>query len=380
MKITSIRVAGLRGATPEGGWANEIARSDVIHTLVAVHTDDGVTGIGSVFSSEELVRAAVHLLEPILLGMDPREPERIGQTLSAHTFWMGRGGAVAHAISGIDIALWDILGKITEQPVSRLLGGIYRSRVTPYASVLIQDPDPLAEHLLALADEGFRAFKIGWGRFGRLDRCYDEDVVRAARRAIGPAALLAVDAGASDAFWAQSLKWATRTASMLAEYDVAWFEEAIVPDDIDSYVALRASSHTPIAGGEVFTRRQDFARFIKAGAFDIVQPDTTKGGGLSESRRVAWFAEEHGVKLIPHGWNTAVGLAADLQLAASLAHTDLVEYRTGSAYIDDLPTTPFRLDADGMLAIPERAGLGIELDPDAVERYSPGHDLFELRP
>ena len=164
---------------------------------------------------------------------------------------------------------------------------------------------------------------------------------------------------------------------MLAEYDIAWFEEALRPDDLDGYVALRQRSTVPIAGGEVLTRRQDFLRFLSAGAFDIVQPDTTKGGGLSESRRVAWFADAVGAKFIPHGWNTAIGLAADLQLASALPGTDLVEYKTGSGYIDELVVGGFTLDSDGMLAVPAGPGLGVDFDVDALDRFSPGHGLFD---
>jgi D-galactarolactone cycloisomerase len=126
----------------------------------------------------------------------------------------------------------------------------------------------------------------------------------------------------------------------------------------------------PIAGGEVLTRRQAFRPWLEAGAFDIVQPDVTKVGGLSEQRRIAWMARDHGVKLIPHGWNTAVGLASDLQLASALPDTDLVEYLTGSPFIDEIAAGGWRLDADGMLAIPDRPGLGVEIDPDALARYS----------
>lgn len=376
MRIIDIRVAGLRGATPEGGWTHEHKPDDVIHTLIAVHTDEGVTGIGSVFTSEALVRAALAVLEPLFLGANALEPERVAQTLNQNTFWMGRGGAITHTISGIDIALWDILGKATGQPVGRLLGGVYRDRVRPYASLLIEDPSPLTDKLVALADQGFTAFKLGWGDFGRRDAGYDEAVVRTARSVLGDEAILAIDAGGSDAFWSSRYKWALRTANMLASYNVDWFEEALPPDDVEGYAALRMASTVAISGGEVITRRQDFSKYFKAGAFDIVQPDTTKGGGLSESRRVAWLAEEFGVRFIPHGWNTAVGLAADLHLCAALPHGELVEYRTGSAYIDELTVGGFVLGADGTLPVPERAGLGIELDPDALERYSPGNTLL----
>lgn len=378
MKITDIRAAGLRGATPKGGWAQELKVSDIVHTLIAVHTDEGVSGVGSVFSSEALVRAALDVLKPLCLGDDPREPDRVSQTLHENTFWLGRGGAITHTISGIDIALWDILGQVTGLPVGMLLGGRYRDRVRPYASVLIEADANLADNLGTLAGQGFTAFKIGWGSFGRLSDAVDEGAVRTAREAVGPEALLAVDAGGSDAFWNNGFKWAARTADMLASYDVAWFEEALRPDDIHGYVALRGVSRVPIAGGEVLTRRQDFVRFMSAGAFDIIQPDTTKAGGLSESRRVGWLAETFGVRMIPHGWNTAVGLAADLHLASSMPDADLVEYKTGSAYIDDLVGGGFRLDEDGMLAVPAGPGLGVGLDPDALERFAPDHGLFDV--
>jgi len=228
----------------------------------------------------------------------------------------------------------------------------------------------LADELLPLKEQGFRAFKIGWGPFGRRDAATDEAIVYAAREAVGDDCLLMVDAGASDAFWPQGYKWALRTADMLAEYEVAWFEEPLPPDALDDYVALRRQCRVPIAGGEVLTRRQSFQTWLRAGAFDIVQPDSTKVGGLSESRRIAWMAEENGARMIPHGWNTAVGLAADLQLASAFARMDLVEYLTGSPFIDELVQEPWKLDAEGMLAIPERPGLGIGIDLKVLAELS----------
>ncbi|HEY2016306.1 MAG TPA: mandelate racemase/muconate lactonizing enzyme family protein, partial [Bryobacteraceae bacterium] len=144
MKILEIRSAGLRHGTPQGGWSNEIQPEDCVHTLVAVFTDEGITGWGSCFTNDELVRGALHLLEPLYRGENPLEPERVSEKLQANTFWMGRGGSITHTISGIDIALWDILGKVTGQPVGRLLGGRYRERVRPYASLLMQEPAALA--------------------------------------------------------------------------------------------------------------------------------------------------------------------------------------------------------------------------------------------
>jgi D-galactarolactone cycloisomerase len=376
MKIREIRCAGLRGATPEGGWSNELRPEDCVHTLIAVHTDEGAVGLGSVFTNDALVRASLAILEPLFRGENALEPERVTEKLNQHMFWLGRGGAITHTISGIDIALWDLLGKATGQPVGRLLGGRYRERVQPYASILMDEPQKLHDHLQAVKAKGFRAFKIGWGPFGRHNAATDVAIVKAAREAVGAESRLMVDAGASDAFWAQGYKWALKTSKMLADYDVAWFEEALCPDALEDYVELRKQSPVPIAGGEVLTRRQSFQPWLEARAFDIVQPDVTKVGGISEERRIAWMAQEHGVRFIPHGWNTAVGLAADLQLASAFAATDLVEYLTGSPFIDDITVGGWQLDSDGMLAIPSAPGLGLELDRDMVQHYSNSSDLF----
>src|SRR5439155_1637615 len=213
-----------------------------------------------------LVQAGLRLLEPLYEGENPLEPERVSEKLHANTFWMGRGGSITHAISGIDIAMWDILGKATGQPVGRLLGGRYRDRVRPY-------------------------------------------------------------------------------------------EEPLQPDNLHDFVLLRNSSPVLIAGGEVLTRRQSFTPWLEQRAFDIVQPDVTKVGGISEERRIAWMAQECGVRFIPHGWNTALGLAADLQLASAFADTDLVEYLNGSPFIDKIAAAGWHLDAEGMLAIPALPGL-----------------------
>lgn len=369
MRIRTIDVVGLTGATPEGGWSTELRPEDSVHTLVIVRTDEGLTGVGSVFTNAALVRAALAVMEPLYRDENALEPERVSEKLHQHTFWLGRGGSLTHAISGIDIALWDILGQATGQPVGRLLGGRYRERVLPYASLLMDQPDALREHLQRIAERGFRAFKIGWGPFGRVSHDLDEEIVSAAREAVGPEARLMVDAGGSDAFWTNGLKWALRTAEMLAAYDVAWFEEALSPDALDDYVALRQQATVPISGGEVLTRRQAFLPWIQAGAFDIVQPDVTKVGGISEERRIGWMAQEHGIRFIPHGWNTAIGLAADLHLASAFPGTDLVEYIDGSPYVDEIVAEPWRLDEEGMLRIPDGPGLGVTLDMEAVARY-----------
>ncbi len=376
MKIRKIRAVGLRGATPEGGWSEELKPDDSVHTLVAVITDEGLTGFGSAFTNDDLVRAALAILEPLYKGENPLEPERVTEKLRQNSFWMGRGGSITHAISGVDIALWDILGKATGQPIGRLLGGRYRDKVRPYASVLMREPAEMKEVLSKLKREKFSAFKIGWGPFGVSSFQKDRILIQAAREAVGPDSLLMVDGGGSNAFSTHTFKWALRTAHMLADYNVYWFEEPMKPDALEDHILLRQQVAVPIAGGEVLTRRQSFLPWLQGHAYDIVQPDVTKVGGITESRRIAWMAQDNGARMIPHGWNTAVGLAADLQLASAFSDTDLVEYIAGSAYVDEIPAKPWELDADGMLDIPDGPGLGVDFNMDAIAKYTPGQKLL----
>ena len=316
--------------------------------------------------------AGLEVLKPLFLGENALEPERVTEKLHQNTFWMGRGGTLTHVISGIDIALWDILGKVLGQPVGRLLGGTYQTRVKPYCSVLMEEPAVMRDVVAKYRAQGFKAFKIGWGPFGRRDNFkLDEAIVEAARETIGTDAQLLVDAGASDAHWPHGLKWAMRTAEMLKDYDVGWFEEALKPDALEDFCHLRRVSPVPIAGGEVLTRRQSFIPWLARGAFDIVQPDATKVGGISEQRRIAWLAQDFGICYVGHGWNTALGVAADLQLAAALPGVDLVEFIGGSAYVDGILTEPFKLDPEGYLAIPQLPGLGVTLDREKIARYTP---------
>ena len=370
MKIADVRLTGLVGATVEGGWAEELVPQDNVHTIVEVVADDGRVGVGSVFTSKDLVAGGVKLLRPFLAGERADEPARVSEKLRQHTFWQGRGGSVEHAISGIDIALWDLFGKVVNQPVARLLGGCYRDRIKPYGSLLFDEPDPLREKLTQAVARGFKAIKLGWKPFGRRDAKTDELLVRTAREAVGPGVELMVDAGGSDAYWPHGYKWALRTAHMLAAYGVVWFEEALPPDDLAGFVELRRHSPVPITTGEVLTRRQSFWPYIQQRAVDIIQPDCTKCGGVGESWRIAWMAYEHGVQFVPHGWNTAIGLAADLQLVAAIPVASYVEFLSPSPYIDRLIKDPFRPNAEGMLTIPlDRPGLGVELDPDALREF-----------
>ena len=226
--------------------------------------------------------------------------------------------------------------------------------------------------------EAFEQSRWGWRPFGRRDRAFDEQLIRIARSVVGDHVELMVDAGGSEQYWPHGTNWARNTASMLADYGIVWFEEALPPDDIDGFVELTRTSPVPISGGEVLTRRQSFQPFLERRCFDIVQPDVTKCGGLSEFRRIAQMAQDQNIQVVPHGWNTAVGLAADLQIAAFLPNAHYVEYLTPCAYIEDLTSKPFTLDNEGFLPIPNSPGLGIDIDLDCLGKYCPNRIEFRL--
>lgn len=369
MKIKQIRTLALGGATNDHGWPGGTDPNTQYNTLVEVQTDEGITGLGSCYTTRPLVEGALKTLWPLLENESALEPERVTEKLRQSMFWLGRGGSVEHAISGIDIALWDVLGKAVNQPVARLLGGYYRDRIKPYASILFEEPGLLHDKLLEQVGRGFRAIKMGWRPFGRVSRQYDEVLISTARKAVGDQVELMVDAGGSEQFWPHGVCWARETARMLGNYGVTWFEEALRPDDVQGFKELRQTSPVLVATGEVLTRRQSFSPFIVERAVDVIQPDVTKCGGLSEGRKIAWMAYEHGVQLVPHGWNTGIGVAADLALSASMPVAKWVEFQTGVPYIEDIIIPKFELDAEGMLQIPQRPGLGIELNPDAMAKY-----------
>ncbi len=370
MKIDRIRTIPLLGETPDTGWAQQTDRQECLHTLIEITADSGLVGYGSCFTSQALVDAALELLRPYLHGESAIEPERVSEKLLQSTFWQGRGGSVAHAISGIDVAHWDLLGKACGQPVARLLGGYYRDRIKAYGSLLFDEPAKLIDKLNAATSRGFKALKLGWNGFGRVSSAYDELLVKTARETVGPDVEIMVDAGGSEQYWPHGYKWAVETARMLKDYQITWFEEALAPDDLEGYKKLREHAPLPISTGEVLTRRQSFLPWLEQGAVDIIQPDCTKCGGLSEARRIAWMASDHNILMVSHGWNTAIGLAADLALAAAMPVARYVEYITPSPYIEEIVLVPFVLDSDGMLPIPTAPGLGIELNQDGLARLS----------
>lgn len=379
MIITAVRTHVLKSPLSQPfafsqGWVN--TRSA---TLVEVRTDSGITGWGEAFSQgleapEISAMAIERALQPLLSGADPLDIEVLWHRMYHATRDFGRKGSVVAAISAIDIALWDIAGKHYGVPVAKLLGGAFRNSVQPYATGFYRiegqgEAARLADEALQHFDAGFRAMKIKLG-FGVDD---DIAVMRAVGRAVeGKGVTLMVDTN-----HAYGRAEALRLGRVLDEYDMRWYEEPVVPEDIDGYIELRQKLRTPIAGGENEHTLYGYGELLGRRAVDIAQPDIGSCGGISAVRHIATIAQAHGIEINPHVWGSAVAQAASLQVLAALpvthhslyAREPILEYdRSLHPFRRELVTEPIEI-TDGRVQIPDLPGLGIELVPETLQRY-----------
>jgi L-alanine-DL-glutamate epimerase-like enolase superfamily enzyme len=332
-----------------------------VTTLVAVHTDDGRVGYGSAYSHPGLLDVVLkQQLEPVLVGEDAADVERLWAQMYGLTRWYGRKGAVMTAIGGVDTALWDLRAQAAGQPLWKLLGG-ERPACPIYASGLLWDPpEALAREATGYVERGFRRMKLRAARGYDMDR----EIVRAVRRAIGPGHDQMVDGSMR-----YTVEEAREFARFLAEQRVFWFEEPFPPEDLASFKALRGTVDVPIAAGENEFGVQGFRELLADGGVDIAQPDVSRCGGVTETLRIAALAAEHGARVATHTWNDAVAILANAHVVSSLPHGVTVEVdMTGNPLITDLLAEPLRV-RDGMLALPEAPGLGVRLNPATVERY-----------
>jgi D-galactarolactone cycloisomerase len=376
MKIREVRTHLLRHELPESevfgsskGW--HTVRQALIVEVVA---DGGLTGLGEAYGPPAVSRTIVdELYAPRLLGRDALEHAVIWEDLYSTFRDYGRKGWPIAALSAVDIALWDLKGRALGQPVFRLLGGAFRSQVRAYATGLYRrrtgdNATALAREAAGYAEEGFRAMKMKVG-FGLEE---DTRNVRAVREAIGSERLLAMDAN-----HAYDPAAAIRLARRVEECDVAWFEEPVVPEDLDGYCQVKAASTMPISGGETEYTRWGFRDLCARRAVDIVQPDLCGCGGLTEALRIAAIASAHGLTVFPHVWGTAVALFASLHLAAALPPNPpamvpadvLFELdRTPNPLRDQLALNPPRRVGD-VIDVPDGPGLGLEIDRTVLARY-----------
>ncbi|WP_276255904.1 mandelate racemase/muconate lactonizing enzyme family protein [Halomontanus rarus] len=374
MEITDLETIPLAHTLPEGqglGDARGFGRSRGT-TLVRLETDTGTVGWGEAFVPGSIAQAtADELFVDDVVGMDPFDVESLAVDSYTDPYHFGESVFVQSLVSAVDVACWDIVGKTVERPVHRLLGGTERSTLRPYASTMYftEDDRPLEEPIQAAVDEGFTAakIKIGAGLESDLER------VRVAREVLGEDALLMVDMNGN-----YRPEQAVRSAKAIAEYDITWIEEPVPPENLTGYRELKQRIETPIAAGEAHYGRFAFKRLIDDRTVDIVQPNLARCGGLSEARTIAKLATTENVAVRPHIWNSAVGMAAAVQFAASIPdypHTRnvpepmLLEFdRSENPLRSDLLETPFD-PSGGSLDVPQEPGLGISIDEDALERY-----------
>lgn len=388
MKIIDVTTLKLR-------YVVEPPMADAIHympertaLIVQIMTDNGFSGIGESAAYggalDSMERVVLDDLRPILLGEDPFMVERLWQRMARRSHQRGTSGMLLQAISGIDIALWDLIGQSTRTPLFRLFGA-YRESLDAYASAGFyaadKGPAELAEEAGGYAELGFRAIKIKVGRNPDVllnplpdmwapeyaTVSFEEDVerVRAARAAIGPRPRLAIDANNA---WTAPV--ATQFMRSVSDQNIAWIEEPVSTDDVNGSAEVARALDVPVAGYETASGLASFRELILRNAVDIVQPDAIWSGGITVCRKISALAEAHGKPVIPHVFSSAVALVANMHLIASLPNGGLLEFdRNRNPLRSELFNEPIDIDADGRVAMPHRPGLGVTLNQETVDRY-----------
>jgi D-galactarolactone cycloisomerase len=386
VKIRDVRAHYLRAELREPfGWS--VYTTPIRQALlVEVETDDGLIGWGE-SGSGTLPRAAKAFVEdvlrPLAVGVDPFDLNLIWQRAQTTFDRAGWGGGLAvQALSGLEVALWDLIGKATARPVGQLLGGRVRERVQAYATGLYYYPeaaDPSAareEEARGYVERGYRAMKM---KVGGLSPSDDLREVERIRRAIGDQTLLMVDAnGGYDG------RTAILVGRELERHGVAWFEEPVQRGDLAGYLEVKRALTMPIAGGEHLGGLDAFRELVQPRAVDILQPDVANAGGLAESRRIAALAAAFHVRVFPHVWGTPLAVAAGLHFAATLpsmppvvtptalAQEPIFEFDSTPHPIRDAMMTDAMRPRDGWLDVPSGPGLGVDVDPAVIRHFSAG--------
>jgi L-alanine-DL-glutamate epimerase-like enolase superfamily enzyme len=390
MKITAVRCHVL----VDPGLDVEATSSNQDTIVVELDTDDGLTGIGETDLNAWVARACIEApgthtmdrgLGAMLIDMDPTDPERCWEALYVGTAMTGRRGALIHALGAVDMALWDIAAKAQGVPVWRMLGNARpEERLVPYASLLPNTgsdweafAETLAGQAIAASKRGYRAAKLelltrGPYRHSGLDVPDSKlaDVIAAVRRAAGPSFAIMVDVAYGWDDWREALA----VLETWSDYDVFFIETPLWTDDLDGYAELARRSPIPVAAGEWLSTRFEFEAYTRLGALHVLQPDVGRVGGLTEARRVARLAADNGLQVVPHGWKTGITVAATAHLAAVTPQLPFFEFVppeiAESRLRRELVRDELVLADDGTLPLPERPGLGIELNREAVEEFS----------
>ena len=380
MKITNVEVLVLKSPglynNPEG---SEEPLGPTYMGVVRVSTDAGITGYSDMETVASVAKAAVDAprwsepgtecfdgLASLVIGENPLEVERLWYKMYRGSIYYGRRGVAVQAISAIDIALWDIMGKFYQQPIHVLLGGKWRERVRAYASTLFRPtPEAMREATRKYLDEGFTAIKFGWGVFGK-DPNLDVRLVEAARKEMGDGNDLLVDTGW---FIERTPKQAIQVIHSIEAFRPFFVEEILHPEDYDGYAQVARSVDTLIACGEQEATEWGFRQLIERGHVDILQPDLTRCGGFTVARKIVHMAELANVLVIPHSWSSDLLTAASLHLNAFQRRAVFVEFSTSQGPLSRaMVKKPLRL-VDGHVSVPGGPGLGVEVNEETLEKY-----------
>ncbi|GAF02145.1 mandelate racemase/muconate lactonizing enzyme family protein [Saccharicrinis fermentans] len=373
MKVTSIESFILSDTLKESFYFSQWEYCERQICIVKITCDDGHVGWGEGYGPAKLVKAGIEHLTPYVLGQNPLQTETIWSIMYRRTLDFARRGILVSAMSAIDVALWDLKGKICDQPVHLLLGGKKRDVILPYATGMYYSNcdnlgQKLANEAKEYADLGYKAMKMKVG----LGIEEDIEYVRMVREAIGPDVALMIDAN-----HAYCLREAVQLANAVEKYNIAWFEEPISPEYYEQYAELRSKTTIPIAGGECEYLRYGFQTLLKSNSVDIIQPDICATGGLTEAKRIAVLASVYGVEVVTHTWGTGIAISAALHFVSNLDSIpgrlkmpyNQIEYdRTENGLREELTTTKM-VEKNGEIIVSDDPGLGFELNEDVLCKY-----------
>jgi L-alanine-DL-glutamate epimerase-like enolase superfamily enzyme len=366
MRITSVDSFPLRGQGEQGAYGAPYG------IVVRVGTESGAVGYGESDSMPNVVKAVIEApflhemmagLKWVLLGQDALDTDVLWTRMARATLNYSRDGATLQAMAAIDIALWDLKGKLLGRPVCELLGGAKRRSLRCYAThPLGSDLRQTARFAATLRQEGFSAVKFGWHPLG-ADPVADEAIVRCLREAIGPEADLLIDGGLA---W--DVETALERARRFEPYRLFWLEEPLEPYDFAGYAQLAAEAATPIAAGELASSAVELGRLIDERCVDILQIDISRVG-LTQGMKVAAKAAAAGIPSVNHSYSYGINLAASLHFAAAIERCSLFEYQVTPNEIREVLVPDAPKPREGMLALPEGPGLGITVEEAALERF-----------
>jgi D-galactarolactone cycloisomerase len=373
MKIVDVESYVLTDKLEETFYFSQWEYSERKICIVKITTDSGHVGWGEGYGPATVLKAGIDYLRQFIIGMDPLQSEVIWHKLYRRTLDYARRGILMASVSALDVAVWDLKGKILEEPVHLLLGGKKRDELLPYATGLyFRDStaltDALVEEALHYKSLGYRAIKMKVG----LGIEKDIEHVSRVREAIGPDIHLMIDS--NHAF---NLREAALLARALEKYNLYWFEEPISPEYYKQYAELRSKTSIPIAGGECEYLQYGFLQLLQNNSVDIVQPDICAAGGLTEVKRIAGLADAYGVEVVPHTWGTGIAISAEIHFVSNLNAIPgrlmgpdfLIEYDcTENGLREELTKVDYQFK-NGKIIVPDTPGLGFEVNMDVINKY-----------